>query len=63
MLLKHVLKTLKNRYGETFTCSDKVKNQIDQQQQRLTVRECNSATGIKTTVKSIEYESSKGRRE
>lgn len=56
---EYILKTLKNRYGETFTCSDKVKNQIDQQQQKLTVRECNSATGIKTTVKSIEYESSK----
>ena len=55
---EYIVKTLKNRYNQTFTCNDKVRNLIDQQKQKLTVRECYSSAGEKITVQSIEYEKS-----
>lgn len=54
-----IVKTLKNRYNEVFTCDTKVKNLIDQNKERMTVRDCTSASGIIASVQSIVYEPSK----
>lgn len=54
-----ILKTLKNRYGENFTCDvTKIKHAIDQKKQRMTIRPCTSANGTEITVQSFEYEPS-----
>lgn len=54
-----ILKTLKNRYGENFTCDvSKIKHAIDQKKQRMTIRPCTSANGTEITVQSFEYEPS-----
>ena len=65
---EYIIKTLRNRYGETFTninddTDDKKDNdivhQINQQNQRLTRYLYTSETGIEIHVDSIEYEPSK----
>lgn len=60
---EYIIKTLKNRYGETFTNindkDNKPLHQINQQNQRLTRYEYESETGLKINVDSIEYEPSK----
>lgn len=54
-----ILKTLRNRYGEDFTCDvTKIKHAIDQKKQRMTIRPCTSANGTEITVQSFEYEPS-----
>lgn len=54
-----ILKTLRNRYGENFTCDvTKIKHAIDQKKQRMTIRPCTSANGTEITVQSFEYEPS-----
>ena len=56
---EYILKTLKNRYGENFTCDvTKIKHAIDQKKQRMTIRPCTSANGTEITVQSFEYEPS-----
>lgn len=60
---EYIIKTLKNRYGETFKNindkDNKEQHQINQQNQRLTRYQYESETGIKINVDSIEYEPSK----
>lgn len=56
---EYIMKTLKNRYDENFTCESKVRNLINQNKERMTVRDCTSASGIITSVQSIDYEPSK----
>lgn len=60
---EYIIKTLKNRYGETFTNvndnDNKPLHQINQQNQRLTRYQYESESGIKINVDSIEYEPSK----
>lgn len=54
-----IIKTLRNRYGEDFTCDvTKIKHAIDQKKQRMTIRPCTSANGTEITVQSFEYEPS-----
>ena len=56
---EYIVKTLKNRYGENFTCDNtKVKHAIDQKKQRMTIRTCTSQNNLTITVQSFEYEPS-----
>ena len=56
---EYIIKTLKNRYGENFTCDvTKIKHAIDQKKQRMTIRPCTSENGTEITVQSFEYEPS-----
>ena len=56
---EYIVKTLKNRYGESFTCDNtRIQHALDQRKQRMTIRTCTSENGIKTTVQSVEYEPS-----
>lgn len=51
-----VMKTLKNRYGLTFTCdSQKTKHQINQNKQKMVYRECSDSYNNKFTVTSTAY--------
>jgi hypothetical protein len=56
---EYILKTLKNRYDETFTCDSKVRNLMNQNKERMTMQECTSASGLVVSVQSIDYEPSK----
>lgn len=56
---EYIMKTLKNRYDEDFTCDTKVRNLINQNKERMTVRDCKSTSGITVSVQSIDYEPSK----
>ena len=49
-----IIKTLKNRYGVTFTCQ-KAKNHIDGQNQKFTTRICADSNNREINVTSTEY--------
>lgn len=49
-----IIKTLKNRYGVTFTC-EKPKNHIDGQNQKFTTRTCVDPDNREINVTSTEY--------
>lgn len=50
-----ILKTLKRRYGQDFTCDNDIKNQINEQKQKMTVRTCMDSQKREFFVTSIEY--------
>lgn len=50
-----ITKTLNVRYGETFTCSDKIKYQVDESNRSQTSRTCTSSQGTQITVISKVY--------
>ena len=51
-----ILKTLQVRYGEKFTCENKVQYQVDENNRKQNTRKCKSSSGIEIDVTSKDYQ-------